>query len=80
MDQPITTLDGRPIESVGDALLREMSRVRDEIMPRYIEIGSAGAIALAMMRRDLDLAARALAEGEAIDCLQALQSLQGYTD
>jgi hypothetical protein len=56
-----------------------MARVRDEVMPAYIEIGPAGAFALALMRRDLDEAARALAEGDAVACLRAYDALKGYS-
>lgn len=66
-------------ETLGEALPREMARVRDEVMPAYAEIGPAGAFALAMMRRDLDEAARALAEGDIIAMLRALESLREYT-
>lgn len=64
--------------TVGDALPREMARVRDEVMPAYLEIGPAGAFALAMMRRDLDAAARALAEGDVIAMIRLLGALKGY--
>lgn len=36
--------------TLGDALPREMARVRDEVMPAYIAIGPAGGLALALMR------------------------------
>ena len=29
-------------ESLGEALPREMTRVRDEVMPPYLEIGASG--------------------------------------
>lgn len=65
-------------DTLGDALPREMTRVRDKIMPAYIAIGSSGAIAVAMMRRDLDAAARAMAEGDLPAMIAAYQSLKGY--
>lgn len=65
--------------TLGDALPAEMARVRDEVMPAYIEIGPAGAFALASMRRDLDEAARALAEGDVLACLRAYDALKGYS-
>lgn len=66
-------------KTLGDALPKEMARVRDEIMPAYIEIGPAGAFALACMRRDLDAAARAMALGDVVAMLRAHEALKGYT-
>lgn len=64
--------------TLGEELPREMARVRDEIMPAYVEIGPAGRFALAMMRADLDRAAKAMAEGDMVAMLRALQELRGY--
>ena len=66
------------MDTLGDALLREMARVRDVVMPAYQAIGPSGAFALAFMRRDLDLAAKALAEGDVIAMLRVYESLKGY--
>jgi len=52
------------VDTLGDALPREMTRVRDEVMSAYIEIGQPVAFALAMMRRDLDAAQKAMIEGD----------------
>jgi hypothetical protein len=65
-------------KTLGDALPAEMARVRDEVMPAYIECGPGGAFALAMMRRDLDEAARALAEGDVVAMIRVYESLKGY--
>lgn len=65
-------------DTLGDALPREMARVRDEVMPAYASIGSPGALALAMMRRDLDAAAKALATGDVVAMLRAYEELKGY--
>jgi hypothetical protein len=66
-------------DTLGDALPREMARIRDEVMPAYLEIGPPGAFALAMMRADLDAAARAMAEGDVVAMLRCHESLKGYT-
>lgn len=66
-------------DTLGDALPREMARVRDEVMPAYLEIGPPGAFALAMMRADLDAAARAMVEGDVVAMLRCHESLKGYT-
>jgi hypothetical protein len=67
-----------PPRSLGEALPLEMARVRDVVMPPYIEIGPAGAIALAMMRRDLDLATKAMAEGDLAAMISVYESLKGW--
>lgn len=64
--------------TLGDALPKEMARVRDEVMPAYIEIGPAGQFALAFMRHDLDVATRALASGDVIAMLRSYEKLKGY--
>jgi hypothetical protein len=66
-------------ETLGDALPREMARVRDEVMPAYQAIGLAGAPALVMMRTSLDLAAKAMAEGDVVAMLRAHEDLKGYS-
>ena len=65
-------------ESVGTELPKEMARVRDVLMPQYADIGPAGGFALALMRRDLDLAAKAMAEGDVIGMISAYKSLKEY--
>ena len=65
-------------DSLGTALPREMARVRDEIIPMYLEIGPCGAIALALMRADLDAAAKALAEQDVVAMLRIYESLTGF--
>lgn len=67
------------VNSLGTALPAEMARVRDDVMPAYIEIGPSGAFALAMMRADLDAAAKALAEGDVVEMIRVYESLKGYS-
>ena len=62
------------MDTLGDALPREMARVRDEVMPAYIKIGPAGQFALAFMR-----ATKALAEGDVVEMLRVYESLKGYS-
>lgn len=64
--------------TLGEALPLEMARVRDKVMPAYLEIGPAGAFALAGMRADLDRAAKALAEGDVVEMLRVYESLKGW--
>lgn len=65
-------------ETLGTELPKLMSKVRDEILPMYLEIGPAGAFAALMMRRDLDAAQRAMMEGDVVAMLRAYESLRGY--
>lgn len=58
---------------------REMARVRDEVMPAYQAIGAAGNFAMAMMRHDLNAAAKAMAEGDCAEMLRAYEALKGYS-
>jgi hypothetical protein len=70
----------RTTETLGDALPKQMARVRDEIIPLYQDpmLKGAGALALAMMRADLDAAAKAMAEGDVVEMLRRYESLKGY--
>lgn len=64
--------------SLGEALPREMARVRDRVMPAYLEIGAPGLFALSMMKVDLDRAAKAMIEGDTIEMLRVYESLKEY--
>ena len=66
--------------TLGEALPKEMARVRDELIPLYVEIGSAGVFAATMMRQDLDAAAKAMIEGDLPAMIRAYESLKGYTE
>ncbi len=66
------------VDTLGDALPREIARVRDQVMPAYVEIGPSGTFALAMMRKDLDDASRAMIEGDTVAMIRAYESLKGY--
>jgi hypothetical protein len=65
--------------TLADALQAEIRRVRDEVLPSYLEIGPRGAFAVRGMRADLDRATKALAEQDATACLAVYLSLQGWT-
>lgn len=70
-------------DTLGDALPREMARVRDKVLPQYLALrGMPNVIVepqIAMMRADLDAAAKALAEGDVIAMLRVYQSLKDTT-
>jgi hypothetical protein len=62
--------------TLADELPRQMARVRDELLPHYIALGPAGMFGAAMIRADLDRAAKALAEGDAVEMIRVCQSLK----
>jgi hypothetical protein len=65
-------------ETLGEALPREMARVRDKVLPAYLSIGRSGAYAVATIRADLDTAAKALAEGDVVQMARVFLSLKDY--
>lgn len=65
------------MSSVGSELPKEMARVRDDVLPEYDKI-PAGAFAAMMMRRALDRATQALAEGDVIQCIRSYEELKGF--
>lgn len=65
------------IETLAEALPKEMARVRDELIPAYIAIGPAGQFGLMMLRHSLDEAARAMASGDLVAMIRAHQDLKG---
>jgi hypothetical protein len=69
--------DERKTETLGDALPREIARVR-ELLPLYDAIPT-GVFAATMMRQDLDRAARALAAGDVVEMIRVYESLKGYS-
>ena len=69
-------------DTLGDALPREMARVRDEILPEFLQLrGLPNVICepqIAMLRASLDAAAKAMAEGDVVAMLRAYQDLKEY--
>lgn len=61
---------------IAKSLHEEMARVR-ELLPLYDAI-PIGRFAAAMMRRDLDRAARAMIEGDVTAMIHVFESLKGY--
>jgi hypothetical protein len=66
------------IETLADALPKEMARVR-EVLGHYREIGPAGAIGAAFIEQDLRAADRAVMSGDVLAMIQALNTLRGIT-
>ena len=65
-------------ESLGEALPLEMARVRDEVLPLYVEIGPPGIFAATMMRADLDAAAKAMIKGDLPEMIRVYKSLKEW--
>jgi hypothetical protein len=66
------------VTTVAEALMLEITRVRDEVMPAYLECGQGGRPALLLMRHDMDRAVKALAEQDATECIRLLRALEAY--
>jgi hypothetical protein len=66
------------MSTLGEDLPKEMTRVRDELMPQYQSIGPAAGFALALMRHSLDRATKALAEGDLPAMISAYKELQEF--
>ena len=66
-------------ETLGEALPKEMARVRDQLLPLYDAI-PAGIVAATMMRADLDRAAQAMIEGDTVEMISVYQSLKEWKE
>lgn len=64
------------LETLGEALPKEMARVRDEVLPAYLEIGKPGMLAVLLMRRDLEEAAVAMRDGDVVRMIRIYQILK----
>lgn len=66
------------MSSLGEELPREMTRVRDTLIPEYASIGPAGRFAITLMCADLDRAQKALAEGDVVEMMRVYEALKSY--
>lgn len=70
------------INTLADALPREMARVRDQVMPQYLALRDMPNVIvepqLAIMRASLDAAAKAMAAGDVVAMLRCYQDLKEY--
>jgi hypothetical protein len=64
--------------SLGEALPKEVARVRDEVLPVYLALGGPGMAAVTMMRAELDAASKAMIEGDVVAMLLIYQKLKGW--
>lgn len=70
-------------ETLAEGLPREMARVRDEVLPMYLQLRGMPNVmvepAIAMMRADLDAAAKAMISGDVVAMLRVYKSLKETT-
>lgn len=68
-------------DTVGDALPREMARVRDVVIPQYLSLRGLPGVnvefGLMNLRCALDRAAKVMAEGDTVGMIRSLQELRG---
>lgn len=64
-------------KTLGEKLPEKIAFVRDELLPRYLEIGPAGAFAVTMIRLTLDRASKAMIEGDVVEMLRVYAELDG---
>ena len=62
--------------SLGEQLPIEMARVRDTVLPFYLEIGLGGSFGAMTIRAALDNAARSMAEGDVVAMIRAYKELK----
>lgn len=71
------------VVTLGEALPREIARVRDEVLPEYLALeGTPGVFvgfAVNMMRQSLDAASKAMIEGDLPAMIRAYESLKGFS-
>ena len=67
-------------DTLGEALPKEMARVRDELIPMYQSVGPVGGFAIMMMRNELDRATKALAEGDLPAMIRSYKALQEFKE
>lgn len=74
---PITdAANGGMMDTLGDALPREIARVRDVVLPQYVAIGPPGMFAVMMIQKDLNEANRAMMEGDTVAMIRVYQALK----
>lgn len=71
-------VEGVAHQSLGEALPAEIARVRDIVIPFYLSIGQAGVPATTLMRRDVDLASKAMIESDVPAMIWIYQELKGW--
>lgn len=65
------------MSNVGEEIVKEMARVRDELIPAYDAI-PGGVFGATMMRQALDRAAVALATGDVVAIVRSYAELKDF--
>ena len=65
------------IDTLGDALPREIARVRDELIPVYMSV-TGGLFMATIMRSALESASQAMIRGDTVGMIAAYQELKGF--
>jgi len=63
--------------TLAEALPAQMARVRDKVIPAYESV-PMGHIAASAARSDLDMAAKAMIEGDLPAMIRVYESLKGW--
>lgn len=63
------------METLGDALPKELARVR-RVLGYYKEIGPAGAFGAAMIEAELQRADKAMIEGDTVEMIRCFKALK----
>lgn len=64
------------MSTLGEDLPKEMARVRDHVLPHYVELGPVGAFGAHFIRADLAAAVQALAEGDVAEMIRVYKALK----
>lgn len=65
--------------NLAEGLLEEINR-NINLVVIYSSVGAAGVFALSMIRQDINLALKAIIEGDVIAMMQAFEKLKNNTD
>lgn len=66
------------VNTLGDALPKEIARVRDEVLPEYVAVGPGGMFAASLMRRDIRDAELAISMGDTVEMIRVYERLKKW--
>jgi hypothetical protein len=65
------------METLGEAYPKEQARIREELIPAYIEIGPVGRFGLVMLEDLLRRADKAVIEGDLVKMVKIYEEMKG---
>lgn len=65
------------MENLLEGLLAELKRNKEVLLPAYEGIGGAGFLGVTMIKADVKMAEKAIAENDTVAMLSAYQKLKG---